>query len=296
MELELEQKIIEEFIKITKRKAVYIEIDSEKKPTITCSKFGGVPYWDMQMEYPKNEKGYKLMLLAQINFDELSKKGINPDNQLPQKGMLQFFIDVSENDCLYGVDFDMDERQPDGKLKQDGYRVVYHKDINYNVSKEEIESLGIPVSTNLSDDEDSPIFIETAVNLSLKEVSANIYEFNSKSALIKAARNMGVDIEENTDVYDILQMLSEKSKNELYDLSNQNEGYWMLGSALFTQEDPRNYKEELQDYDVQLLQMDSDLKNEGILWGDSGIANFFIKKEDLAKQDFSDVLYTWDCC
>ena len=32
------------------------------------------------------------------------------------------------------------------------------------------------------------------------------------------------------------------------------------------------------------------------MWGDSGVANFFIDSEDLEKRDFSKVFYTWDCC
>ena len=40
--------------------------------------------------------------------------------------------------------------------------------------------------------------------------------------------------------------------------------------------------------------MDSD--GEEVLWGDCGVANFFIKDEDLAKKDFSNILYSWDCC
>ena len=39
--------------------------------------------------------------------------------------------------------------------------------------------------------------------------------------------------------------------------------------------------------------MDSD---DGILWGDAGVGNFFIDLEKLKQRDFSDVFYTWDCC
>ena len=41
--------------------------------------------------------------------------------------------------------------------------------------------------------------------------------------------------------------------------------------------------------------MDSD-EAAGILWGDVGVANFFILPQNLEKKDFSNVLYTWDCC
>ena len=55
--------------------------------------------------------------------------------------------------------------------------------------------------------------------------------------------------------------------------------------------------------DLLLFQMDSEFLTDGngnqtgveILWGDMGIANFFIRAEDLLRRDFSRVLYNWDC-
>lgn len=41
-----------------------------------------------------------------------------------------------------------------------------------------------------------------------------------------------------------------------------------------------------------VLQIDS--IGEPILWGDAGVGNFFISKEDLINKDFSRVLYNWD--
>ena len=41
-----------------------------------------------------------------------------------------------------------------------------------------------------------------------------------------------------------------------------------------------------------LLQLDSD---DQMMWGDVGVGGFFIAPEDLAKADFSRVMYTWDC-
>ncbi|MDN5490601.1 MAG: DUF1963 domain-containing protein, partial [Acinetobacter sp.] len=32
-----------------------------------------------------------------------------------------------------------------------------------------------------------------------------------------------------------------------------------------------------------------------IMWGDSGVGNFFIHPDDLEKRDFSKVVYNWDC-
>lgn len=69
------------------------------------------------------KEGYTLKLLAQINFSEVPQM-----KDFPTKGILQFFID---SDDLYGGDFD----EP---LNQDGFRIVYHPEIEEDVKKEEV--------------------------------------------------------------------------------------------------------------------------------------------------------------
>lgn len=70
-------------------------------------------------------------------------------------------------------------------------------------------------------------------------------------------------------------------------------GHRLGGYAFFTQYDPREYKDEYSDYDILLLQIDTDELLD-IMWGDSGVANFFITKKDLERLDFSKVLYNSD--
>ncbi|WP_409175273.1 YwqG family protein [Brevibacillus fortis] len=43
------------------------------------------------------------------------------------------------------------------------------------------------------------------------------------------------------------------------------------------------------------LDMEGDNYDYYVSWGDSGVGNFFIRREDLLRRDFSKVLYTWDC-
>lgn len=45
---EQDKKLLEEYERITERNVISITIDEEKTSGITDSKFGGVPYWDMQ--------------------------------------------------------------------------------------------------------------------------------------------------------------------------------------------------------------------------------------------------------
>ena len=62
------------------------------------------------------------------------------------------------------------------------------------------------------------------------------------------------------------------------------------GYPSFTQTDPRSQD----DPRILLFQLDSD-DDLGLMWGDMGVAHFFIHPDDLARCDFSNVAYNWDC-
>ena len=65
------KRIVAEIKKKTAMKAYKLSIEKDSKPDIFDSKFGGLPYWDMSMEYPVDANQEKMMLLAQINFSVL---------------------------------------------------------------------------------------------------------------------------------------------------------------------------------------------------------------------------------
>lgn len=92
-------------------------------------------------------------------------------------------------------------------------------------------------------------------------------------------------------VYNFADLLdfNDEAIEEIYFDAFSGQGHKMGGYPFFTQEDPRD---EDTPYDVLLLQLDSDLD---MMWGDSGVANFFIRRDDLTRKDFSNVLYNWDC-
>jgi len=99
--------------------------------------------------------------------------------------------------------------------------------------------------------------------------------------------------------------LNLKSKYEVYkDYQEVYEEYEKLfpsvghkigGYPYFTQNDPRNLETYKREKYILLFQMDTD-DGAGIMWGDCGVANFFISEQDLENKDFSRVLYNWDCC
>ena len=262
----------------TKKEAFRIVINKKRKPELYDSKFGGVPYWDKKLEYPTDSDGNKMILLAQINLNELES------DELPQTGMLQFFI---ANDEMYGCDFD----EPD---KQNGFRVIYHETIDKNITREDMLEFGIPSNEDMEEDSyGSPVDGEFAVDIKKTKISISTEDYQFSKLFSKIAKELNFSVEDEYDMYDILD-------EDLYEeLSEKNSGHWLFGYPYFTQGDPREFGEKLQYYDTLLFQMDSEWVEEAsdyeILWGDVGVANFFINKEDLKKKDFSRVMYTWDC-
>lgn len=280
MEWEQVKEIIEEIKLRTGTEAYSLVINPEKTPDIFDSKFGGLPYWDMEKEYPRDSNGNPLMLLAQINLDRAEVR-----SPLPEKGMLQFFTGP---DDVYGMDFDAPDRQ-------DTFRVVYHEEINCHITREQVLAGGLPiVNTDKENEEYTPVLREAAVDIVKKTAYMGDQSWGF-SRLFKdiAKEKFGNDLE-NESVYNAMDQKSYSKMTE--ELSNA--GHWLLGYPYFTQYDPREEKEKYQYYDTLLFQMDSDYIDgeDYVMWGDCGVGNFFINREDLKKRDFSKVLYNWDCC
>lgn len=89
-------------------------------------------------------------------------------------------------------------------------------------------------------------------------------------------------------------LLSFEKKN---DTLSDSDGNKLFGYPFFCQEDVRQTDESGEYlYDTLLLQLTSDLGDNAFqMWGDSGVAHFFIPKTSLEKNDFSDVLFSWEC-
>ncbi len=271
---ELEKKSLISTIEITAN-----SVDNKHLPLI-ASKFGGYPYWKEENEYPvSKESGRKLVLLAQINFAELPHL-----EDFPEKGILQFFINT---DDLYGCDF--------GNIEQNDWRVVFHEDINNALTEKELADMGVKTSSDIkADDCYFPFDTEFSLSFEKKKQFINMHcEGRFEKAVREIARELKLAVPEETltayDIFDedVLDSFDKKCNAE----------HRIGGYPFFTQFDPRK---EDDNYDVLLLQIDSQTatkedKKDDILWGDVGIANFFISKENLKKRDFSKVLYNWDC-
>ena len=247
--------------------------------SLTASKFGGLPYWERTDEFPRDEDGKPLYLLAQIDFADVPHL---PD--FPEKGLLQIFVQA---DDLWGCDFNSEQKN---------WRIVYHKSISsiMAMSEAELRAMGVKTASD-EKDEDEYLPFEKEYALSFEKQLTFVHpncddQFDDTVQAI--AQELGFPVFDGG----ALDWFEEDDYNA-FCVGEDYAQHQIGGFPNFTQNDVRRVG------DVLLFQMDSEMGNgeDGkskdweILWGDCGIANFFISREDLKNLDFSNVLYNWDC-
>ena len=267
--------VIEEIKKNNSRECINIIIEENNSLNLTDSKFGGLPYISTDADTPKDSNGNQLALLAQINCSDL------PENTLyPKDGLLQFWI--SRND-----DFGLDNKKD--------YCVKYIENIEDNITKESILT-----KYKLLDEENSEEYSpfskkNTSFALKFEKGISTITstDFLFEDIALKTIHELFPD----ENIEDLYNDLERDVFNTLFKAFNGVDH--VIGAyPTFTQWDPRN-PEEKDAYGITLLQVESywnnDSNSSGIMWGDSGVANFFINKEKLEHLNFEDVLFNWDC-
>lgn len=278
------KKVVLDILEKNKKSMIKISL-SDDKPNLFQSKFGGVPYLPKNVEIPKNKENEQLTLLAQINIEELPKNNIYP----MKKGILQFWI---LNDDVLGLDYDTH--------LGNGFKVVYYKEIDKSVTEEEVLEKYKPYK-----DEDSYFPVEGEFSLSFKLTDGYFSDSNDDFREIVNREMKKFHIENKEKYKGILKVYDDKeylSYWDIWDILEEDKeigkklfeaGHKIGGFPNFTQSDVR----EIGDYEILLLQIDSEgtEKNE-IMWGDCGIANFFIREKDLKELNFEKVIYNWDCC
>ena len=278
------KKVVLDILEKNKKPMIKISL-SDDKPNLFQSKFGGVPYLPKDMEVPKNKENEQFTLLAQINIEELPKNNIYP----MEEGMLQFWI---LNDDVLGLDYDTH--------LGDGFKVVYYKEIDKSVTEEEVLEKYNPYK-----DEDSYFPVEGEFSLSFKLTDGYFSDSNDDFSEIVDREMKKFHLENKEKYKEILKVYDDKeylSYWDIWDILEEDKeigkklfeaGHKIGGFPNFTQSDIRK----IGDYEILLLQIDSEgtEKNE-IMWGDCGIANFFIREKDLKELNFDKVIYNWDCC
>lgn len=247
---------------------VTLQLSSNDALTVWQSKIGGEPYLPLDTAYPLDSNGNPLALLAQFNFAEIPSLPNFPD-----KGILQFYIAA---DDLYGMNFD-DQQQ------QSGFRVLYFDHVIEDTSQLRQDFSEF----ELSEEDYLPFTGQYSMEFTLTTQPISLGDFAFVPKIL------GVE-----DLYDFEDQFEggdfENDFIEPYHELLSASGHRLGGYPFFTQTDPRQYNANIQDY-ILLFQLDSEDAENEIMWGDSGVGNFFIHPEDLKKRDFSKVLYNWDC-
>ena len=257
------------------------------EPGIFESKAGGTPYLPRDMAWPLDDRGFGMGLLAQVDCAGLA--GL-PD--FPTTGLLQFFTAWDE---VFGADFD-------DPVTQKCFRVLYHETVDRSVTAEEVEAKKAAAPVPEGDLEFCTPLCEGPCRIILKapvKQGMNGYDPSFEPMFTERWSRIRPDfpIKRVWDLYSQVPV-------RLRDYSATEQPGWdapfhqLGGYPDFTQYDPRPGKYD--DLDVLLFQLDSDYdgqrKKYTVLWGDSGVANFFISRDALRRRDFSRVCYNWDCC
>jgi uncharacterized protein YwqG len=257
----LTKPLADRWPQLAKSRLPYVQIEAIPAPLLPLdvSKFGGGFLLPEHIPYPTDSRGERMFPLAQLNFAEIPRL-----EGFPEKGWLQFY--TSTND-IFGLDFEAPASQKD-------FRVLYFEEVDEN---------RLHINTKPTEEmyEHSPIIMQHALTFSLQDDYMGMAD-------IRFEKQFGKDVdsfieefgEQSGDVY-----------NELAETFS-GQGHKIGGYAFFTQSDPRYIHQQFKDH-ILLLQIDS--IGDHIMWGDSGVANFFIHPDKLRAKDFSDVMYNWDC-
>lgn len=240
----------------------YVKITAQKQDDISLhqSSFGNYPCIPAGFTYPKDSEGKLMYPLAQLNCRDLPALP-----GYPPSGYLQFYI--STNDT-YGINFDNLREQKD-------FRVHYFTEEEVEEYQTDFSFLDQVIAVG-----ESPVDGPHALSFESGTDHGNMIDYRFSKRIRPMLDRLAGEYPEYED----------ELNEYVYDTLSGN-GHKAGGYACFTQDDPRSDEPELEDY-ILLLQVDSD---DHIMWGDVGVANFFIHPDDLARLDFSRVMYTWDC-
>ena len=277
------QAILRHLREDARSESVRIRTKAANEPLLmTASKFGGMPYWTRGEDFPRDEDGKMMCLLAQINFSDVPRL---PD--FPERGLLQFFVQAGGT---WGLDFRGNE--------QKNWRIVWRPFFSPGLAMgaDELRSAGVRTASDKDGsahgEQNLPFDKEFSLSFDKETTSVHPNCGDFDEAVRNAAKKL------NFPVFDggALDWFGEDDYNGFCP-DEKCAKHQIGGYPDFTQGDVRR------EGDVLLFQMDSEMgvdengKPSGweILWGDCGIANFFVSRADLRSRDFSNALYNWDC-
>lgn len=283
------------------RPALGFRVGAPGDPGPLASKLGGEPWLPEGAQWPRDRRARPLSLLAQVNCADLA-----PLPGFPHEGLLQLFVRGGD------IEWGADASAPDD---QDGFRVLYHPRVP--ALAEPAERSGFPApsgSDELGFDflpfGEGAWALEFARQAEGQPITSDDWLFNDSVAEAWMARHPGLPICREASGRDPIAWM------HALDYSSDPDAAWerygntwdpsdprdqVGGWPSFEQVDPRWWpgREALRRYDTVLFQLDSqhgDRRGRAeVMWGDAGVGCFLINGGDLARLDFSRVMYTWDC-
>ncbi|MBC2331104.1 YwqG family protein [Listeria swaminathanii] len=256
----------------TEKERIELQFKDAGPLSLLQSKAGGRGYLPKEQGYPVTEEGKPLSLLAQINFSEMPQM-----ENYPEFGLLAFYVDFQDD--LYGLDFE-------NPTSQEGFRVFFFDDLGQeSYTKEEQE-----------------IFFDEVEKGDYYSLVNGEFEITGQiSDQILLNDSCDFKNEFGDYFYELADQIFDEDADKSFALANlasKLEASQIGGYPFFIQDDPRVYIENAQQ-DTLLFQLNSKYNQESgkvdIMWGDCGVGNFFINKQDLINRDFSNILYNWDC-
>lgn len=265
------------------KEVIYIKAEKVDDLSLEESKFGGFPFVPLGGAIPTNAEGNQLALLAQINCAQLPE-----NNMYPSDGWLQVWCLEDE---MYG--FCSDTIQPETNQK-----VLYIPAGTQGEPLERVVAMYQPYTN-----EECPLwFVDDqgaiwGMRLSFTHGQQGItYSDGRFRDLFLDRWNKRYPEKAVENFYDLPDEIFENmvDSHDGPDCAHQLGGY-----PYFTQYDPRYEFDsaELAKYTEVLFQIDSQFDTKwDLCWGDAGVRNLFISRENLEALDFSDLLYNFDCC
>lgn len=182
------------------------------------SKIGGMPFLPIEYDYPKDNDGAPLHLLAQINFSDIPT--LSP---FPRHGILQFYF--KDDDCF---------GNNGSNTEQDDFRLIYIPEFEAGMKVHNLDNLPLPEEAPFDPRE------EFALGFSFERMPLTESDFRFERdfmSLFEDYKDMG----EFRDAYSVISC---------------GQSHRMGGYPFCVQGDPREGKAE--DLDTLLLQLNSE--------------------------------------
>lgn len=266
-----------------------IGMSFEKAPSnqpLVVSKLGGAAHLPQDLSWPTN-KGRPLNFLLQIDLAELQPH--DSQGLLPPSGLLSFFYDIEEQPWGYDPnELDgfcvvytsaaevLEPRQgPDTEDSPAEHSISFHS--TWTIPHYGSRAFDWLVGTNCISREEESIYIDLSTQVE------NLYSLVTHDKFFTKTGGYHRMLGHSMNIQGDMQLEAQLVSNGLY--CGDSSGY----------RDPR--RESLEpgaDDWLLLLQLDSD-DSIGLMWGDIGMLYFWIHKNDLAQQRFSNVWMTLQC-